>query len=114
MPRRTILAGAAVGAVVAFGLVLFLLVQLSDSDSPNSTGRSEAPRSPRMTLEGVIALVSREHAGCPEQPALTLTAAAVYNGDGTWTVTYHPYGWPVDEEAQSVRPIGDALPCPRR
>ncbi len=114
MSRRTILAGAAVGAVAVFGLVLFLVVQLSDSDSPNSTGRSEAPRSPRMTLEGVIALVSREHAGCPEQPALTLTAAAVYNGDGTWTVTYRDYGWTVDEEAQSVRPIGHPLPCPRR
>jgi len=47
-----------------------------------------------MTLEGVIALVSR--------------------GDGTWTVTYRDYAWTVDEDAGSVRPIGDPLPCPRR
>jgi hypothetical protein len=108
------LAAAVVGAVAVFGLGLLLLVQFWDSDSPDLTGSSEAPRSPRMTLEGVIALVSREHAGCPEQPALTLTAEAVYNGDGTWTVKYRDYGWTVDEEAQSVRPIGDPLPCPRR
>jgi len=67
-----------------------------------------------MTLEGVIALVSREHAGCPDQPALTLTAEAVYNGDGTWTVRYRDYTWTVDEDAQSVQPIADPLPCPRR
>lgn len=108
------LAAAIVGAVAVFGLGLLLLVQFSDSDSPNRMGRAGDPRSPRMTLEGVIALVSREHAGCPEQPALTLTAEAVYNGDGTWTVKYRDYGWTVDEEAQSVRPIGDPLPCPRR
>ncbi len=67
-----------------------------------------------MTFEGVIALASREHAGYPDQPALTLTAEAVYNSDGTWTATYRDYAWTVDEEAQSVQPIGDALPCPRR
>jgi hypothetical protein len=95
-------------------MLLLILVQFWDSDSFERTGGSEALRSPRMTLEGVIALVSREHSGCPEQPALTLTAEAVYNGDGTWTVTYRDYGWTVDEEAESVRPIGDPLPCPRR
>jgi len=114
VPPRPLFAAAVVGAVAAFGLALFLLVHLSDSDPAVRAGRSQAPRSPRTTLEGVIALVSREHAGCPDQPALTLTAEAVYNGDGTWTVTYRGYAWTVDEDAGSVRPIGDPLPCPRR
>jgi len=67
-----------------------------------------------MTLDGVIALVSREHAGCPEQPALVLTGDANYDGDGKWTVTYGDYSWQVDEADGSVRTIGDALPCPER
>ena len=114
MPNRPLLAATFVGAAAIFALLLFLLVQLSDSDSANRARSAEPPRSPRMTLEGVIALVSREHAGCPDQPALTLTADAVYNGDGTWTVTYRDYSWTIDEDARSVQPIGDPLPCPRR
>src|SRR5436309_15977574 len=95
-------------------MLLLILVQFWDSDTPNSTGRSEAPRSPRMTLEGVIDLVSREHAGCPEQPALTLTAASVYNGEGTWTAPYHDYDWTPAEDRQLVLLISEAFTGPCR
>jgi len=67
-----------------------------------------------MTLEGVIALVSREHIGCPEQPLLVLTADATYDGEGQWTVTYGDYSWTIDERDGAVRAIGEPLPCPRR
>jgi hypothetical protein len=103
---RIALTAALIAGLAAVGLVFLLLVQPWDSDEPDHP--------PRLTLEGVIAIVSREHTGCPEQPALTLTADAVYNGDGTWTVTYRDYGWEVDEEDESVRTVGDPLPCPRR
>jgi hypothetical protein len=100
--------------MAVFGAVFLLLAQPWESDDLDRSGRPEASRPARMTLEGVIGLVSREHIGCPEQPALTLTADAVYNGDGTWTVTYRDYGWTVYEEDGSVRTLGDPLPCQRR
>ncbi|MGH9202179.1 MAG: hypothetical protein ACRD2A_13200 [Vicinamibacterales bacterium] len=67
-----------------------------------------------MTLEGVIALVSREHAGCPDQPLLVLTADAAYEGDDKWRVTYRDYEWIVDESDGSVEIVGEPFPCPRR
>ncbi len=67
-----------------------------------------------MTLESVIALVSREHIGCPEQPALALSADATYDGDGKWTVMYGDYSWTVDEADGSVGAICEPLPCPGR
>ena len=67
-----------------------------------------------MTLEGVIALVSREHAGCPDQPLLVLTADAAYEGGGKWRVMYRNYAWIVNEADKSVEPVGEPLPCPGR
>jgi hypothetical protein len=69
---------------------------------------------PGMTVEGVIALVSRQHAGCPDQPALVLTAEATYDGNGKWRVAYRDYAWIVDESDRSVEPVGEMLPCPGR
>lgn len=67
-----------------------------------------------MTLERVVALVSREHIGCPEQAIIALTADAAYEGDGKWRVTYREYEWLVDETTGSVEPVGQPLPCPER
>jgi hypothetical protein len=111
---RIILAAALITALAVFGGVFLVLAQPWESDEPDRARRPEASRPARMTLEGVIALVSQAHTGCPEQPALTLTADAVYNGDGTWTVTYRDYGWMVNEDDETIRILGNPLPCPRR
>ena len=100
---------AALGAATIAAVTAALLWQPWQSDDPGSTSAS-----PSMTVEGVIALVSREHAGCPEQPAMVLTADAVYKGDGLWTVTYRDYEWTVDEADESVEAVGEPLPCPGR
>jgi hypothetical protein len=111
MPTRP-LAAAALAILAVSGLVAVLVWQPWESDeSGDGAGASDEPR---MTLESVIALVSAKHAGCPQQPALVLTADVVYDGDGKWTVTYGDYSWEVDEEKGSVRTLGDALPCPER
>jgi hypothetical protein len=79
-------------------------------DSDESTGSTN----PTMTVEGVISLVSREHAGCPDQPLLVLSGDAVYEGDNLWRVTYRDYEWTVDDSDGSVEVIGEPLPCPGR
>jgi hypothetical protein len=112
MRARPLLAIAAVATLAAFVLVAVLVWQPWESDeSGDGAGGSDQPR---MTLEGVIALVSAEHVGCPEQPAIVLTADVAYEGGGKWTVTYGDYRWEVDEEDESVRAIDDPLPCLER
>jgi hypothetical protein len=112
MHPRALFGAAALAAVAVVALVLFLIWQPWESD--DSSDGASASDEPKMTLEGVLALVSAEHIGCPEQPALVLTADVVYDGDGKWTVTYRDYAWEVDEEDESVRTLGDELPCPER
>jgi hypothetical protein len=110
MQARPLLAVAAVATLALFGLVAVLIWQPWESDE-SGDGASDQPR---MTLEGVIALVSAEHVGCPEQPVIVLTADVAYEGGGKWTVTYRNYRWEVDEEDESVRAIDEPLPCPER
>jgi len=86
MPPRPLLAGSFIAAATVTAALALLLWQPWDSGEPGRTNDE-----PAMTLEGVIALVSREHTGCPEQPLLVLTADATYDGDGKWTVTYGDY-----------------------
>jgi hypothetical protein len=83
-------------------------------DSIDSSERGSTSASPSMTLEGVIALVSRERSGCPDQPLLVLTADAAYEGDGKWRVTYRDYEWIVDESDGSLESVREPLPCPER
>lgn len=112
MPARPLAVAAALATLAAVALVAVLVWQPWESDeSGDGAGASDQPR---MTLEGVIALVSAEHVGCPEQPAIVLTADVVYDGDGKWTVTYGDYSWEVDEEDESVRTLGEPLTCPER
>lgn len=112
MPARPLAAAAALATLAVFALVAVLVWQPGESDkSSHGAGASDEPR---MTPEGVIALVSAEHVGCPEQPALVLTSDVVYDGGGKWTVTYGDYSWEVDEEDESVRAIDEPLPCPDR
>lgn len=112
MPARPFVVAAALATLAAVALVALLVWQPRESDeSGDGAGASDQPR---MTLEGVIALVSAEHVGCPEQPAIVLTADVVYDGDGKWTVTYGDYSWEVDEEDESVRTLGEPLTCPER
>jgi hypothetical protein len=111
MPPRAFLAAAAL-VVAASAIVAVLVWQPWESDG--SDDGASASDEPRMTLEGVIALVSAEHVGCPQQPALVLTSDVVYDGDGKWTVTYGDYAWEVDEDDESVRTLWDELPCPER
>lgn len=105
-----------VAAVLAAGLVAAVITAFvwQPWDSNDSGERDSTSASPRMTLEGVIALVSREHAGCPDQPLLVLTADAAYEGNGKWRVTYRDYEWVVDESDGSVEPVRESLPCPER
>jgi hypothetical protein len=112
MPPRSILATAGMVVVAAFAIVAVLVWQPWEPDG--SDDGASASDEPRLTLEGVIALVSAEHVGCPQQPVLVLTADVVYDGDGKWTVTYGDYAWEVDEDDESVRTLGDELPCPER
>ncbi|TMB67669.1 MAG: hypothetical protein E6J43_08030 [Chloroflexi bacterium] len=67
-------------------------------------------------------LASHDHRSCyrPRLPDNTPTARtsppsrsahAVRKVAGTWTVTCRDYVWTVGEDAESVRPIGDALPA---
>jgi len=110
MPARPLLAVAALATLALFAFVAVVIWQpWALGESGDRAGASDQPR---MTLEGVIALVSAEHVGCPEQPALVLTADVVYDGDGKWTVTYGDYSWEVDEDDGSVRAIDEPLPCP--
>jgi len=111
MPSGRLLASALIAATAVVGFILVLLWQPWDSDVAGPSGASD---SPAMTLEGVIALVSREHIGCPEQPAIVLTADATYDGEGMWTVTYRDYTSTVNERDKSVRAISEPLPCPNR
>jgi len=112
MRARPLIAAAVLAPLALFGLVAVLIWQPWESDeSGDGTGSSDQPR---MTLEGVIALVSAEHVGCPEQPAIVLTADVVYAGDGKWTVTYGDYRWEIDEADEYVRAIDEPLPCPER
>jgi hypothetical protein len=109
LPVKAALTGAAaVAAVIAAAFVW------QQWDSIDSGERGSTSASPSMTLEGVIALVSREHSGCPDQPLLVLTADAAYEGDGKWRVMYRDYEWIVDEADGSVEPVGESLPCPGR
>jgi hypothetical protein len=112
MPARPLLAVAAVATLALFALVAVLVWQPWESD--DSGGGAGVSDQPRMTLEGILALVSAEHVGCPEQPAIVLTADVVYDGAGKWTVTYGDYRWEVDEADESVRAIDEPLPCPAR
>jgi len=91
MPPRPLLAACTIAAATVTAVLVLFLWQPWDSDDTGNDQRSEASVEPEMTLEGVIALVSREHTGCPEQPLLVLTADATYDGDGKWTVTYGDY-----------------------
>jgi hypothetical protein len=100
----------AVLTVVTIASVLTVALVWQPWDSDGST----ASTNPSMTVEGVISLVSRAHAGCPDQPLLVLSANAVYEGDNLWRVTYRDYEWTVDESEQSVEAVGEPLPCPRR
>jgi len=111
MSPRALFWSALIAAAVAFVGLFVLLARPWDSNDPGPSSTSD---SPAMTPEGVIALVSREHIGCPDQPALVLTADATYEGDGKWTVTHRDYSWTVDEADGSVRAISEPLPCPGR
>jgi hypothetical protein len=112
MLARRLLAAAALATLAVFVLVAVLIWRPWESDG--SSDAASGSDQPRMTLEGVIALVSAEHVGCPEQPAIVLTADVVYDGDGKWTVTYGDYSWEVDEADESVRAIDEPLLCPER
>jgi len=105
-----------VPAVLAVGLgaVVIATFVWQRWESNDSGERDSTSASPSMTLEGVIALVSREHAGCPDQPFLVLSADAAYEGDGKWRVMYRDYEWIVDESDGSLESVGEPLPCPER
>jgi hypothetical protein len=104
--RLPVVVTALTVATMAGAIMAALIWQPWDSDSSGD--------STSMTVEGVIALVSREHAGCPGQPLLVLSADAVYVGDDEWRVTYRGYQWTVNEADRSVEAIGEPLPCPGR
>ena len=110
-PHLPVMAGV-LGA--GFGAVVMAAVVWQPWDSSDFAERDSTSASPSMTLEGVIALVSREHIGCPDQPLLVLTADAAYEGDGKWRVTYRDYEWTVNESDGSVEPVGKPLLCPVR
>lgn len=101
---------AAIPAALAAIAVIIIVIIWRSGDS----NEEPANASPSMSLEGVISLVSREHIGCPDQPALVLTADAVYQGDAKWRVTYEDHEWIVDESDGSVDVVGEPLPCPGR
>jgi hypothetical protein len=107
LPQPILASIPAASAAIA-AVIIVLIWQSRDSTEEPSFA------SPSMTLEGVIALVSREHLGCPDQPALVLTAEGVYEGDGKWRVSYREYEWLVDESDGSVDAVGEPLPCPGR
>ena len=111
-PRLPVAAAVLAAAMVVAVTVAVLVWQPWDSDGSDEIGSDSA--SPSMTVEGVIALVSREHAGCPDQPLLVLSADAVYEGGRIWRVTYRDYEWTVNESDGSVEPVGKPLPCPGR
>ena len=102
---------AACFGIAMIAAVIAALFVWQPWDSDDSVGSSEAPS---MTVEGVISLVSREHAGCPDQPLLVLSADAVYESNGTWRVTYREYEWTVNEADGSVEAVGEPLECPGR
>jgi hypothetical protein len=108
LPVAAAVLGAGLGAVVIAALA-WQPWNSNDSGESDSTSASTS-----MTLEGVIALVSREYIGCPDQPLLVLTADAAHEGDGNWRVIYRDYEWIVDESDGSVEPVGEPLPCPER
>jgi hypothetical protein len=103
IPQPILAAIPATAAAIAVIIIVLIWQSRDSTDEPAS-----------MTLEGVIALVSREHLGCPDQPALVLTADAAYEGDGKWRVTYQEYEWLVDESDGSVDAVSEPLPCPGR
>lgn len=108
MPRLPVI-GAVLGLAAAAAVTAAFVWQLWESD--DSADYCDVPS---MTLEGVIALVSRELAGCPDQPLLVLRADATYEGDNNWRVTYRDYEWIVNEAEGSVERVGEPLPCPGR
>ena len=112
MPPRLPLLAAVLGAGIVAAVIAAFVWQPWDSIDSGERGSTFASHS--MTLGGVIALVSREHSGCPDQPLLVLTADAAYEGDGRWRVTYRHYEWIVDESDRSVEPVSEPLPCPER
>ena len=112
MPPRLPVVAAALGAGTVAAVIVAFVWQPWDSIDSGESGSTSA--SPSITLEGVIALVSREHTGCPDQPLLVLTADAAYEGDGKWRVMYRDYEWIVDESDGSLESVGEPLPCPER
>jgi hypothetical protein len=112
MPPRLRVLAAALGAGIGAAVIAAVVWQPWDSN--DSGERSSTSASPSMTLEGVIALVSREYGGCPDQPLLVLSADAAYEGDGNWRVTYRDYEWIVNEADKSVETVGEPVPCPAR
>jgi hypothetical protein len=112
MPPRLPVVAAFLGAGTVAVVIAALVWKPWDSIDSGERGSTSA--SPSMTLESVIALISREHSGCPDQPLLVLTADAAYEGDGKWRVTYRDYEWIVDESNGSLESVGDPLPCPER
>ncbi len=102
----------AVAAGVTTGSLLWEPWDSDDpSTAPSSSGHTD---SPLMSLEGVLALVSRQYAGCAGQPNIVLSADVVYEGNNKWKVTYSGYRWEVDEATLEVKPIGDPFPCRTR
>lgn len=112
MPPRLPPVAAVLGAGIVAAVLAAFVWQPWDSNDSGERGSTSA--SPSMTLEGVIALVSREHSGCPDQPLLVLTADAAYEGGGKWRVVYRDYEWIVDESDGSLESVGEPLPCPDR
>ena len=112
MPPRLPVVATALGAGTVAVAIAALVWQPWDTIDSGERGPTSA--SPSMSLERVIALVSREHAGWTDQPLLVLTADAAYEGDGKWRVIYREYEWIVDESDGSVEPAGEPLPCPER
>jgi hypothetical protein len=110
-PRLPVVA-AILGTAMVVALIAAFTWQPWESDDSGESRSSSAY--PSMTAEGVISLVSREHAGCPDQPLLVLTADAVYEGEGNWRVMYRDYEWTVSESDGSVEAVGEPLPCPGR
>jgi len=108
-PRLPVVA-AILGTAMIVAVIASFVWQPWESNDSGESGSAL----PSMTLEGVIALVSREHAGCPDQPLLVLSADAAYEGDGRWRVMYRDYEWIVNEADESVEPVGEPLPCPGR
>ena len=107
MSPRVPLAAAVLAAAATAAVVVAALVW-QPRESSDSGGSADAPS---LTVEGVISLVSREHAGCPDQPLLVLSADAVYEGEDQWRVVYRDYEWSVNEEDGSVEAVGEPLPC---